>query len=126
VKILIIEDQESQCRFYREELEDEGYDVICAQTSDEGMELFKRDKPDLVTLDINLSASEPEGGIKLLRYMKEIRPKIPIIMHTAYCLYKDDFEVWCADAYIVKSSDMRELKSAIKKLLSISSESPHT
>ncbi len=118
MKILIIEDQANQCRFYQEELEDEGYEVICSQTGDEGMALFMSENPDLVTMDINLSVSEPEGGIKLLRQMKEIRPKVPIIMHTAYCLYKEDFEVWCADAYIVKSSDLNELKSEIKKLLS--------
>jgi hypothetical protein len=34
-------------------------------------------------------------------------------MLTAYD-YRDDFEVWCADAYIVKSSDMSELKGFIK------------
>jgi DNA-binding response OmpR family regulator len=54
-------------------------------------------------------------GITLLRKMKEQRPKIPIIMSTAYD-YRDDFAVWASEAYIVKSSDLSELKKTIKKL----------
>ncbi len=42
---------------------------------------------------------------------------IPIIINTAYCNYKDNFMSWAADAYIVKSSDLTELKNKIKELL---------
>jgi hypothetical protein len=48
--------------------------------------------------------------------MKEKRPDIPIIMSTAYD-YRDDFAVWASEAYIVKSSDLSELKKTIKKLI---------
>jgi DNA-binding response OmpR family regulator len=48
--------------------------------------------------------------------MKEKNPKVPVIMSTAYD-YRDDFAVWASEAYIVKSSDLEELKSMIKKLL---------
>jgi hypothetical protein len=48
--------------------------------------------------------------------MKEKRPDIPIIMSTAYD-YRDDFAVWASEAYIVKSSDLEELKNTIKKLI---------
>ena len=51
-----------------------------------------------------------------MRKMKEQRPDIPIIMSTAYD-YRDDFAVWASEAYIVKSSDLGELKKTIKKLL---------
>jgi DNA-binding response OmpR family regulator len=42
---------------------------------------------------------------------------IPIIINTAYSNYKDNFMSWAADAYIVKSSDLTELKNKIKELL---------
>ena len=48
--------------------------------------------------------------------MKGIRPGVPIIMLTAYA-FRDYFAVWCADAYIVKSTDLSELKSAIKRIV---------
>jgi hypothetical protein len=48
--------------------------------------------------------------------MKEKKPKLPIIMSTAYD-YRNDFSVWASEAYIVKSSDLGEMKSMIRKLL---------
>ncbi len=60
-------------------------------------------------------------GISLLRKMKEINPKTPVIMSTAYD-YKDDFAVWASDAYIVKSSDLDELKKTIRNLFDNLSE----
>ena len=97
-----------------EELIEEGYEVVVAANGKEAMEMFEKENPDLVTLDIRLPDID---GIYLLRQMKEKRPKLPIIMSTAYD-YRDDFSVWASEAYIVKSSDLDELKSMIRKLLS--------
>jgi DNA-binding response OmpR family regulator len=114
MKILVVDDEEDKCRLYKEELEEEGYDVVTAKTGAEGIELFRNENPDLVTLDIWMS--ERDEGIQVLRQMKGIRPGVPIIMLTAYD-FRDDFAVWCADAYIVKSTDLSELKSAIKRMV---------
>ena len=78
------------------------------------MELFVQENPDLVTLDILMPDVD---GIKLLRQMKEKKPRLPIIMSTAYD-YRDDFAVWASEAYIVKSADLDELKKTIRTLLS--------
>jgi len=107
MKILIVDDDQSILRLYQEELEEDGYTIVTAASGVEGLEKFESEQPDLVTLDID--------GIKLLRQMKEKRPRLPIIMSTAYD-YRDDFSVWASEAYIVKSSDLTELKAAIKKL----------
>jgi DNA-binding response OmpR family regulator len=112
MKILVIDDEEDKCRLYKEELEEEGYAVVTARSGAEGVELFKKEEPDLVTLDIWMS--QKDEGIQVLRQMKGMRPEVPVIMLTAYD-YRDDFSVWCADAYLVKSTDLSELKSAIKK-----------
>ena len=42
---------------------------------------------------------------------------MPVILCTAFSFYKDDFSAWLADGYVVKSSDMQELKDEIKKAL---------
>jgi DNA-binding response OmpR family regulator len=55
-------------------------------------------------------------GIQVLRKMKEKKPRLPIIMSTAYD-YRDDFAVWASEAYVVKSSDTTELKETIRRLL---------
>ena len=113
MKILVIDDDMHIQRLYKEEFEEEGYEVVIASNGKEAIELFESENPDIVTLDILLPDVD---GIRLLRQMKEKNPKVPIIMSTAYD-YRDDFAVWASEAYIVKSSDLDELKSTIKKLL---------
>lgn len=113
MKLLIVDDDTNIQRLYQEELEEEGYDVVIASTGKDALEMFEKENPDIVTLDILMPDID---GISLLRKMKEQRPDIPIIMSTAYD-YRDDFAVWASEAYIVKSSDLDELKSTIKKLV---------
>ncbi len=113
MKILIVDDDPSIRMLYKEELEDEGYDVVTASSGEEALRLFEEAKPDLVTLDILMPDMD---GIQVLRKMKEKKPRLPIIMSTAYD-YRDDFAVWASEAYVVKSSDTTELKETIKKLL---------
>lgn len=114
MKVLIVDDDIHLLKLYKMELEDEGYEVVAAGTGKEALERFEKEEFDLVTLDILMPDID---GISLLRRMKEIRPRIPIIMSTAYD-YKDDFAVWASEAYIIKSADLSELKQMIKKLLS--------
>lgn len=113
MKLLIVDDDTNIQRLYKEELEEEGYNVVIAGTGKEALELFEKENPDIVTLDILMPDID---GISLLRKMKEQRPNIPIIMSTAYD-YRDDFAVWASEAYIVKSSDLAELKNTIRKLM---------
>lgn len=111
MKLLIVDDDANVQRLYKEELEEEGYDVILAATGKSALDKFETEKPDLVTLDILLPDID---GISLLRKMKEQRPDVPILMSTAYD-YRDDFAVWASEEYIVKSSDLSELKKQIKR-----------
>lgn len=112
-KILIVDDDLHIQKLYKEELEEEGYEVVVAGNGAKAMELFIQENPDIVTLDILMPDID---GIKLLRQMKEKTPRLPIIMSTAYD-YRDDFAVWASEAYIVKSADLDELKKTIRTLL---------
>ncbi len=114
MKLLIVDDDLNIQRLYKEELEEEGYDVVIASSGKDALDMFEKENPDIVTLDILMPDID---GISLLRKMKEQRPNIPIIMSTAYD-YRDDFAVWASEAYIVKSSDLSELKKTIEKLIS--------
>jgi DNA-binding response OmpR family regulator len=114
MKILVVDDDAHILRLYKEELQEEGYEVVTASTGEEALAVFDKENPDLVTLDILMPDID---GISLLRRMKEMKPRLPIIMSTAYD-YRDDFAVWASEAYLVKSADLDELKSKIKELLS--------
>ncbi len=43
--------------------------------------------------------------------------EIPVIMSTAYGEYRDDFNVWTSNAYVIKTANLGELKDTIKRLL---------
>lgn len=112
MKLLVVDDDISVQRLYKEALEEEGYKIIIAGNGKKALEMFEKEKPDIVTLDILMPDID---GISLLRTMKEMRPDVPIIMSTAFD-YRDDFAVWASEAYIVKSSDLSELKSKIREV----------
>ena len=56
-------------------------------------------------------------GIEALGKILAKNNQIPVILNTAYASYKDNFMSWSADAYVIKSSDMRELKDKISEIL---------
>lgn len=112
MKILVVDDEKNILMLYKAELEDEGYEVITANSGREAIELFDTEKPDMVTLDIMMPDID---GIQVLRQIKQKNPNIPVIMLTAYD-YRDDFSVWASDAYVVKSSDLEILKRTIREM----------
>lgn len=113
-KVLVVDDEENIRLLYKEELEDEGYEVSVAANAKEALELVDQEHPDLVTLDIKMPGMD---GIEYLTLLKEKNSEIPVILCSAYGQYKQDFRVWASDAYVVKSADLRELKLTIKKIL---------
>ena len=113
-KILVIDDEENIRILYSEELQDEGYDVIVASNAEEADIKIKESSPDLITLDIKMPGMD---GIDFLRKVREHDKNIPIVMCSAYSDYKQDFRVWASEAYVIKSSDMVELKSIIREIL---------
>lgn len=114
-KILLVDDEESIHLLYREELEEEGYEVFSAMTGDEALEKLESIAPDLVILDINMPGT---NGIVVLRKMKELNPSLPVILSSAYHEYKQDLGAWASDDYIVKSADLDDLKAAVRRHLS--------
>jgi len=113
-RILLVDDEEGIQLLYREEFEEEGYEVIAAYSGEEALEKFGLEPPDLVILDINMPGM---NGIEVLRRMKEINPNLPVILSSAYQEYKQDFGSWASEEYIVKSANMDELKNAVRKHL---------
>jgi len=114
-KILLIDDEESIHLLYREELEEEGYEVHSALSGEEALDKLHIISPDLVILDINMPGM---NGIDVLRRIKEINSNLPVILSSAYQEFKQDLASWASDDYIVKSSNLDELKASVKKMLS--------
>jgi len=114
IKIVLAEDNDNQRFLYQQELEDEGYVVIAAKNGREAVDKVLIEKPDLVILDIQMPGI---NGIETLDEILSYNKQLPVILHTAYSNYKDNFMSWAADAYVVKSSKLDELKKQIIKVL---------
>lgn len=113
-RLLVVEDEQHQRELYAMELEDEGYEVDQAGNGREAVDLVKKNKYDLVVLDIRMPEMD---GIEALGKILSRDKKIPIIIYTAYSNYKSNFMTWTADAYVTKSSNLGELKDKIKEIL---------
>jgi adenylate cyclase len=99
-------------------LEAAGYEIISAYDGQEGFEKAKRDKPDLIILDLMLPKMDGYKVCALLKADTRYN-KIPIIMFTARAEESDEkleFEVG-ADAYITKPFEAEILLGKIKEIL---------
>ena len=113
-KILCVDDDPTLLDLYREELTEEGYKVIVARNGKDAVTRFSREKPNLVILDIRMPEMD---GITALNAILGKNRQVPIIFNTAFPQYRENFMTWGAEAYVVKSSDLSELKQAIRRVL---------
>ena len=114
ITILIVEDDKNQRLLYEQELGLEGYEVVTASDGKDALEKAQEQLPDLIVMDINMPKMD---GIETMGKILGTNKEIPVIINTAYSNYKDNFMSWAADAYIVKSSDLSELKNTVKEIL---------
>ena len=112
--ILLVEDDKNQRLLYEQELRHESYEVVTASNGKEALEKVQEKLPDIVIMDINMPKMD---GIEAMGRILGKNKEIPVIINTAYSNYKDSFMSWAADAYIVKTSDLSELKEKIKEVL---------
>jgi len=113
-RILVVDDESSIRLLYSHELADEGYEVVTSASAADAVDKLRKDEFDLILLDIKL---KNESGLDLLQRIVKERHNLPVIICTAYSCYKDDFSAWLADGYVVKSSDLTELKEEIRRVL---------
>ncbi len=113
-KVLCVDDDPSLLSLYQLDLSDEGYEVILARDGKEALMKIEEESRDLVVLDICMSLMD---GIETLSAMLTQKRQIPVILNTAYPQYQENFMTWGAEAYVLKSSDLTELKQKIREAL---------
>jgi DNA-binding response OmpR family regulator len=113
-KVLCVDDDLSLLRLYQEELTEEGYKVILAKDGKEALAKFEKEKPQVVVMDIRMPVMD---GIETLTVMMGKDRQVPVILNTAYPQYRDNFMTWGAEAYVIKSSDLTELKQKIREVI---------
>jgi two-component system, response regulator, stage 0 sporulation protein F len=113
-KILCVDDDLSLLRLYQDELSEDGYKVILAKDGKEALKKFEKESPHVVVMDIRMPTMD---GIETLTTMLGKDRQVPVILNTAYPQYRENFMTWGAEAYVIKSSDLTELKKKIREVL---------
>src|SRR5271165_5984484 len=118
--ILCIDDDDIVLRVRKLLLGSEGYNVLTANSGEEGLELFKQNPVELVIADHFLSG---KTGAEIAREMKELKPEVPIFIISATVEKPDGLEF--ADGFLAKAEPPDILLDAISHLLARhASESP--
>lgn len=117
--ILIVDDEAHILQLYKEVFRREGYQAFIAPDVETARAQLEKETCDLVILDIEL---DEDNGLNFLKYLKGARPNLPVILNSAYSIYKSDFHSWAADAYVVKTSDLEPLKAKVKELMNVDSK----
>jgi DNA-binding NtrC family response regulator len=113
-RVLVVDDDSSLRILYTKELADEGYEVESVSSGKEAVASIAERRPDVVILDIKMEGMD---GLSVLDEIMKRDKTIPVVLNTAYSSFKSDFTTWSADAYVVKSSDLGELKETVKQIL---------
>lgn len=114
-KILLVDDEPEIVEICRDYLKASGYDVVTAKDGAQGLSSARREKPDLVVMDVMMPEMD---GLDLCRALRR-ESNVPIIMLTARVEETDKIvglEIG-ADDYMTKPFSPRELVARVKVVL---------
>lgn len=117
-KILLVEDNEMNRDMLSRRLQRKGYQIVSAESGEQGLALASLELPDLILMDISLPEMDGWEAVRRLK-ADESTQRIPIIALTARALVSDQaksFEVGCDD-YDTKPVDFSRLTEKIEALL---------
>lgn len=116
--ILLVDDEQDLVDMIKMRLESVGYKVTAAYDGQDALEKTKKEKPDLIILDIMLPKIDGYKVCRMLKFDEEYK-KIPILMFTARAQESDKElgEQVGADSYLTKPFEPEVLLKKIEQLL---------
>lgn len=113
-KILVMDDEPVVVDYLVDLLKDNGYETCCAYNAEEGFEVLQREKPDLITLDLDMPGVK--GPLFYRRYsqMEEFKD-IPVIVISG--LHAPHRSIKKAVAALEKPIDREELLKIVKNTI---------
>ena len=116
--VLIVEDNPRNLKLVRDLLDYAGYRTLGVSNAEDGIELARAHRPDLVLMDVQLPGMDGVEALSRLR-AEPGGGEIPIVALTAFAM-KDDRERFLAagfDAYIEKPLNVREFPEQVSAIL---------
>ncbi len=115
-KILLIDDEEMIRRRLGELLTLDGYEVFLAEDGVKGLEMFKKENPEIILVDIKMPGMD---GIEVLKEVKKISPETEVIVISGHSKMEISIDVLKQKAfdYIAKPINYDELVISVKGAL---------
>ena len=116
VRILVVDDERNIRKNLSMVLEAEGYRVDMTSNGDDALLLVKESHYDIAFVDIKMPKMD---GIELLRYLRGLRPKMPVVMLTAYGTVSRAVEAMKLGAvdFLEKPFDPKSIQLLCQKIL---------
>lgn len=117
-KILVVDDELDILQVVKFRLKKEGYEIIAAHNGQEALDLVKKEKPNLILLDLRLPVIDGYEVCRRLKSDEELKA-IPIIFMTASSAGKvaEKTKELKADDYIIKPFEPEVLLEKVKKFI---------
>jgi len=114
--ILVIEDEAVLAQSLARALEQQGHDLLVADSGANALDGIQNRSLDLVLLDLRLPDA---SGLDLLPRILELEPRLPVILMTAYGTVQDAVEAMRRGArdYLQKPLDLEELRLLVDRVL---------
>jgi two-component system cell cycle response regulator DivK len=118
-RILVVEDNPLNLKLIRDVLEFRGFDVITAQSGEEGVAAASSTSPDLVLMDLQLPGIGGHEALQRIRADPRSH-NVPVVAVTAFAMKSDVEQAEAAgfDGYISKPISVRALPQQLAQFLS--------
>ena len=115
-KVLVIDDEEGIRDLLDTLLSRKGYEVVLSSNGQRGLELFHRERPDVVVLDLKMPGMD---GLTVLQQIRTRDPKMPVIVLTGAGTAETELKVRALGAteYVEKEFSLHRLGDSLKRLL---------
>ena len=115
-KILVIDDEQSIRNLLDTLLRRKGYDVGLADSGQKGLEIFRRERPDVVVLDLKMPEMD---GVTVLKQIRSVDLTQPVIVLTGAGTPEREQQVRAlgVSEFVEKEFSLHRLGDALKRLL---------
>jgi DNA-binding response OmpR family regulator len=115
-KILVVDDEPGIRNLLDTLLRRKGYDVVLAESGQKGLDLFRRERPDVIVLDLKMPGMD---GLSVLQQVRSLDSKKPVIVLTGAGTAETEQKVRALGVteYVEKEFSLHLLGDSLKRLL---------